>query len=275
MLPMIKFLIKYIMSGDSQRSKRALLSAIESHPKYKSGDSEWSSYHKSVTNATTPGHIQQIPPPPAKGIVGSILGRSKEGKAVENADRVLRADANREGIAQVKAATAKRARDMAAAAARKSAQDERQIEKNAAYDAEVGEDGLTNAQRREKRHKEAQNQALKQQIARQEAARQKAEEALLDRIVARTGITHAEFAGKSPNEQTMLRNAQLAEDEANADQQQAMHSVGSRHIRGGKTKRGRKRRTKPRHKKSTKKKTKSRRKTRRGKKHQKKRTRRR
>ena len=263
---------------NAQATRQQLITAIESHPKHKSGDKAWGQYHNAVSQATAPGDIIVMMPPPPKGMFGFGSTRP-ERQQVEQLHSDLQSIARTMGMMQeVKHGEDRSIMDAEEAAAKKQ-KDLAQAQANEDYENEIveGPDGvmMTRAQRTALYHENRRKEnAARQQKQREEMAKQ-ADEALIDRMLKRMGMSHEQFEKMTLKEQSMLRDAQLSQDETNADQRQAMHSVGSRHIKGGRTKRSRKKRTKSRHRKSTKKNTKSRRKTRRGKKHQKKRTKRR
>jgi len=260
-------------------SKQRLLTAIESHPKFKDNTTAWRSYHKDVSDATTPAQMMQVKGPPAKGMFG--LGQTRpERTNVENAHNVFIADAKAQGMAQHTAASAARKRSDAARVVAKKAADDKARRDHDQYwhkDKVEGPGGkmMSRTELRELEHKAAAERRAKEQARKMKKAAEEAEEALIGRITERMGMTYEAFEKMPSKEQRELIEKQHQIDEDDANQRQSMGDIMGSKVQGGtRRKRHKSRRGKTRKGKSRKHK-KSKRKTRRGKKHQKKRTKRR
>ena len=262
---------------NAQAIRQQLISAIESHPKHKSGDKAWDRYHSAVSQATEPAEIIVMMPPPPKGMFG--LGSTKpERQQVEQLHSELQAIARTMGMMQEAKHVEDRARIMNEEAAAKMQKDMAQAQANEDYDNEIveGPDGvmMTRAQLTANYQEERRKaNAKRQQKQREEMAKQ-ADDALIERMLERTGMSYGQFERMTSDQQSMAKEEQLRVDDELETQKQGMSSVGSRHINGGKRTRRKRRRSRSKKGKSKKNK-KSKRKTRRGKKHQKKRTKRR
>ena len=255
---------------NAEATRQQLISAIERHPKHRSGDKAWTDYHRAVSNAEAPGEIIVMIPPPAKGF---FMGSTKpERQQVEQLHSDLQTIARRMGIMQEVKYGENRRSAVAATATRRAQDDAVALASHQEYETTRGSDGLLPEERREQTRLAQQKERNRRDMEQLKQRNQQAEEDLVARILENNLMTYEQFMELPPQEQTKLRTKQINEDETQADQQQGMTG-----LMGGKrrTMRARKMRTKSRRRKSTKKNKKSKRKTRRGKKHQKKRTKRR
>ncbi|MHA2082342.1 MAG: hypothetical protein ACXABD_01175 [Candidatus Thorarchaeota archaeon] len=262
---------------NAQAIRQQLITAIESHPKYKSGDKAWNRYHNAVSQATEPAEIVVMMPPPPKGMFG--LGSTKpERQQVEQLHSELQAIGRTMGMMQeAKHVGDRRIMDAEEAAAKKQ-KDMEQAQANKDYENEIveGPDGvmMTRAQLTANYQEERRKANEKRQQRQRELMAKQADDALIERMLERTGMSYEQFEKMTPHEQSMAKEQQLQEDDYAETSKQGMASVGSRRINGGKRTRRKRSRSRSRKGKSKKNK-KSKRKTRRRKKHQKKRTKRR
>ena len=121
---------------NAQATRQQLITAIESHPKHKSGDKAWGQYHNAVSQATEPGEIIVMMPPPPKGMFG--LGSTKpERQQVERLHSELQNIARTMGMMQeVKHGEDRSIMDAEEAAAKKQ-KDLAQAQANEDYENEI------------------------------------------------------------------------------------------------------------------------------------------